>query len=146
MMDGCVVFSDVVTQVVWARLPIVAKFFCAMRQRSQCSFMSIDLSPLLVMLLVTTLSAVVLSVCIGVGGCLWPMVSNAWRAGIASLQLMKRYPNSASAAEDMTAFMICEMVRTGPLFGGTAESSYMKNALLPCLSLSILTVRKRHYR
>ena len=26
MMDGCVVFSDVVSQVVWAWLPIVAKW------------------------------------------------------------------------------------------------------------------------
>ena len=94
MMDGCVVFSDVVAQVVWARLPIVA-----------------------------TPSSVVLSVCIGVGGCLWPIVYNSWRAGIASLQSTKRAPNSASAVEDMTAFMICEMVRTDPLFSGTAESS-----------------------
>ena len=81
-----------------------------MRQQSQCSFMSIYLSRLLVMLLVTTPSVVVLSVCIRVGGCLWPNVSNAWRAGIASLQLMKGDPNSASAVEDMTAFMICEMI------------------------------------
>ena len=95
--------------------------------------MYIDLSRLLAMLLVMNPSAVVLSVCIGVGGCLWPIVSNARRAGIASLQLMKRAPNSASAAEDMTAFMICEMVRMYPLFGGTAES------------LSIMTGRKRHY-
>ena len=116
-----------------------------MRQQSQCSFMSIDLSRLLAMLLVTTPSAVVLSVCIGVGGCLWPIASNARRAGIASLQLMKRDLKSASAAEDMTAFMICEMVRTDPLFGGTAESPYMKNALLPYFSLSILTGRKRYY-
>ena len=97
-----------------------------MRQQSQCSFMSINLSPLLEMLLVTTTSAEVLSVCIGVDGCLWPIASNAWRAGIAFLQFMKRAPNSASVAEDMTAFMICEMVRTDPLFGGTAESSDMK--------------------
>ena len=88
--------------------------------------MSIDLSRFLTMLLVTTPRAVLLSVCIGVGGCLWPIVSNAWSAGIASLQLMKMSPNSASAAEDMTAFMICEMVRTDPLFGGTAELSDMK--------------------
>ena len=88
--------------------------------------MSIDLSRFLAMLLVTTPRAVVLSVCIGVGGCLWPIFSNAWRARMASLQLMKRDPNSASAAENMTAFMICEMVRTDPLFGGTAESSDMK--------------------
>ena len=64
MMDGCVVFSNVVAQVVWARFPIVAKL---------CSFMSIDLSRLLAMLLVTTPRVVVLSVCIGVGGCLWPI-------------------------------------------------------------------------
>ena len=88
--------------------------------------MSIDLSSLLAMLLVTTARAVVLSVCIGMGGFLWPVVSNEWRAGIASLQLMRRDPNSTSAAEYMTAFMICEMVRTDTLFGGTAELFDMK--------------------
>ena len=88
--------------------------------------MYIDLSRLLAMLLVTTPSAVVLSFCIGVGGCLWPIVYNEWRAGIASMQLTKRDPNSASAAEDMTAFMICEMVRTDPLFSRTSESLYIK--------------------
>ena len=88
--------------------------------------MSIDLSRLLEMLLVTTPSAVVLSVCIGVGGCLYTIVSNAWLAGIASLQLMKRAPKYDSAAEDMNAFMICEMVRTDTLFGRTAESSDTK--------------------
>ena len=107
--------------------------------------MSIDLSLLLAMLLVTTPREVVLLVCIGVGGCLWPIVSNEWRDGIASLQLTERSPNSASAAEDMTAFIIYEMVRTDPLFCGTAESSDMKNALLLCFLPSILTGRKRHY-
>ena len=95
--------------------------------------MSVDLSCLLAMLLVKTPIAVVLSVCIGVGGCLWPIVSNAWRAGIASIQLMKRDPNSASAAEDMTDFMICEMVRTDLLFGGTVESLDMKKFSLALL-------------
>ena len=61
--------------------------------------MSMDLSSLLAMLLVTTPRAVVFSVCIGVGGCLCPNISNAWRAGIASCQLMNRAPSSASAAE-----------------------------------------------
>ena len=88
--------------------------------------MSINLSRLIVMLLLTTPRAVVLSVCIGVGGCLWPMLSNAWNAGIASLQLIQRAPNSDSSAEDMTAFMIFEIVRMYPLFYGTAESSDMK--------------------
>ena len=57
---------------------------------------------------------------------MWNTVSNAWRAGIASLQLMKRSPNSASAADDMTAFMICDITRTDPLFDGMAESLDMK--------------------
>ena len=131
MMYGCVVFSDVVTQVVWARLPIVAKCFLCNVAAEPVYFRVHCLSRLLAILLVTTTSAVVLSVCIGVGGCLCLIVSNAWRAGIASLQLTKRAPNSASAVEDMTAFMICEMVRTDPLFGRTAELSDMKNALLP---------------
>ena len=74
----------------------------------------------------TTSKSVVLSVCIGVVSCLWTIISNAWRAVIASLKLMKRAPNSVSAAEDMNAFMICEMVRTDPLFGRTAELSEMK--------------------
>ena len=39
---------------------------------------------------------------------------------------MKRAPNSASAADYMSALMVCEMVRTDPLFGGTAESLDMK--------------------
>ena len=67
--------------------------------------MSMDLSPLLAMLLVTTPRVVVLSVCVGMGGCLCPIISNSWRAGIASWQLMNRVHISASAAEDMTALM-----------------------------------------
>ena len=57
---------------------------------------------------------------------MWTIVSNAWHAGIASLQLVKRAPNSDSFAEDMTAFMIFEIVGTDPLFDGMAESSDMK--------------------
>ena len=65
-----------------------------------------DLSLLLIMLLVTTSSDVVLSVCIGVRGCLCPISSWECRAGMASWQLMNRVHSSASAADDMTALMI----------------------------------------
>ena len=97
--------------------------------------MSIYLSRLLAILLVTTPIEVVLSFFIGVGGFLWPIVSNVWRSGIASLQLMNRVPNSASDAEDMTAFMVCEIVWTDPLFGGMAELLDM-NKLPPALLLA----------
>ena len=53
-----------------------------------------DLSRLLAIFLLTTPKAVVLSVCTDVGGCLCPMISSVCRAGIASLQLMKRAPSS----------------------------------------------------
>ena len=88
--------------------------------------MSMDLRRLLAILLGTTPWAVVLSVCINVGGCSFPITSRAGRAGMASLQLMRRAPSSASTAEDMTALMIWEMVTTATLFAGTAESFDMK--------------------
>ena len=58
-----------------------------------------DFRRLLAMLLVTTPSSVVLSVCIGVGGCLWPISSSLWHARIDSRRLMKMAPSLASAAE-----------------------------------------------
>ena len=45
---------------------------------------------------------------------------------MASRQLMKRAPSLASASEDMTALIICEMVMTAPLLGGMAELLDMK--------------------
>ena len=85
-----------------------------------------DFIRLLAIFLLTTPKALLLSVCTGVGGCLCPRISSACRAGIASLQLMKRAPSLASAAEDITALMIWETVRTTPLFDGMASSLDMK--------------------
>ena len=64
----------------------------------------------------------VLSVCIGAGGCLCPRRLRVCWARMASLQLMYRAPILASAADDMTALMICEIVRIAPLLRGTASS------------------------
>ena len=80
-----------------------------------------DFSRLLAIFLLTTPKAVVLSVCIGVGGCLCHMISSACCAGIASLQFMKRAPSLASTAEDITALKIWETVRMAPLFDGMAS-------------------------
>ena len=88
--------------------------------------MPIDFSGFLEMMLVTTLYAVVLYVCIGVGGFVCPIFSSACLAGMASLQLMKRAPSSASSADDMTALMILVVVNTAPLLGGNAMFFYMK--------------------
>ena len=96
--------------------------------------MSIYFRRFLSMLLVTNPIDVVLSVYIGVGGCLCPISSSAWRDGMPSRQLMKRAPSSASAAEDMMALMICVMMMTAPLFSVMAELLDMKKCPTALLS------------
>ena len=54
------------------------------------------------------------------------MNSRVWQAGTASLQLMQRVHTSASAADDMTALIICAVVRKAPLLGGFAVLLDMK--------------------
>ena len=48
------------------------------------------------------------------------------------LQLMIIAPSSASDADDMTAFMILDIVNTAPLLVGNAVVFYMKNVPLLC--------------
>ena len=66
--------------------------------------------------------AVVLSVCIGVLGCGCPISMRAILAGMASRAFMNNAPISASAADDMTAFIIWATFSTAPLLGGSFTS------------------------
>ena len=88
--------------------------------------MSIELSLFLAKLFVTNPSEVVLLICIEVESCLWHISSRVCCAWMASWQLMKRAPISASASYEMTALIIWEMFRTAPFFGGVAVSLDMK--------------------
>ena len=67
----------------------------------------------------TTASAIELSVCIGVGGCLWPSSSSTHLIYTASRAMMYNAASSASVADDMTFLMMCAMLRIAPLFGGS---------------------------
>ena len=78
------------------------------------------------MLLFTAPSTVVLSVYMGAGGWLCPISSWKICAGIVSRELTKSAKSSASAAEDMNALIIYDMVMTAPLLGGVLDSSVMK--------------------
>jgi hypothetical protein len=80
--------------------------------------MSIAFVRLGCILLLITPSAVELSVCIGVRGCGWPISVSICRRYTASLAFKNNAPNSASAADDITAFIMVAMVKTAPLFGG----------------------------
>ena len=65
-----------------------------------------------------TASAIELSVCSGVGGCLCPISSRMIRMYTASLAMMYNAANSASVADVMTCLIMCAMLSTAPLFCG----------------------------
>ena len=73
-----------------------------------------------------TASAIGLSVCIGVGGCLCPISSKMILMYTAYRAMMYNYANSASVANDITCFIIWAMLRTAPLFCGMLEFLYKK--------------------
>jgi hypothetical protein len=83
--------------------------------------MSMALSALGKILLVSSACAVALSVCIGVRGCGWPSSMRVCHMETAVFALMNRAPNSSSTADDMTAQIICEMLRTAPLLKGISS-------------------------
>ena len=85
-------------------------------------------------LFMTMPCAVVLSVCIGFGGCFCTISLSVWRAGMDSLKSMYMDISSDSSDEDMTVLMIFAIVRISPLFGGSGESLYMKKSF-PALLL-----------
>ena len=68
--------------------------------------MYIDFALLGWMLLFTTSEAVLLLICMGVFGCLWPSSSKFTLAGTASQALTNIAPDSASVADDITVLMI----------------------------------------
>ena len=73
------------------------------------------------MFLLITPSTMLSSVCIGVRSCLWTIYSIIFRMYKSSLALINRAPSSASAADNVTTLIICEIVSTAPLFGGNEE-------------------------
>jgi hypothetical protein len=68
--------------------------------------MSVAFNAFGIILLVSRSFAVLLSVCIGVGGWGWPSSLSVWCMETAVSALMKRALSSASAADDMTAHII----------------------------------------
>ena len=59
-----------------------------------------------------------LSVWMGVRGCGCPISSSVCCMDMVVLALMNSVPNSASVADDIIAFIICELFNTAPLLMG----------------------------
>jgi hypothetical protein len=72
-------------------------------------------------LLVSSACAVALLVWMGVRGCGCPNSSNVRRIDTAILALMNSAPSLASAANDITALMICELFNMAPLLMGISS-------------------------
>jgi hypothetical protein len=77
-------------------------------------------------LLLTTPNAVLLSVLMGVLGCLWPILLKSWCIGMAFQALIYSALSSALAALDTMAFRILETLCTVPLLRGFLESLKQK--------------------
>ena len=87
MVDGSVMFSGIVAVVGFSGGPIVVKLVLNQSTSKPVVF-HVHCFQFFMMLLFTTPRAVVLLVCIGVGGCLWPKNLSVCHDGIASPQLM----------------------------------------------------------
>jgi hypothetical protein len=72
-------------------------------------------------LLVSSACAIALSVFIVLRGCGWPSSVRVWCIKTTVFTLMNRAPNSVSAADDMTAQIICKMMRKSPLLKGMSS-------------------------
>ncbi len=74
--------------------------------------------------------AVELSVWIGVQGCRWLSSWRVWRIDRAVLALTNNAPISASAAEDITVRMICDILRTAPVVSHLPYRPEFKHQLM----------------
>ena len=84
-------------------------------------------------------SVVELLVCMGVGGCLWPNSSRIFRSSTALRALIYNAPILASAADDVTAFMILATLWIAPLLGGEGNI-FQKKVVPPCSAACVVFI------
>ncbi len=95
-------------------------------------------------LLVSSVCAIELSVWMGVCGCKCPISLSVCRMDTAILALMNSAPNSASVADDITAFIICEIFNTAPLLMGISSKPAMNSGRRLCCKLLVPRGRTHH--
>jgi len=78
----------------------------------------------------TTPSAIELSVCNGVHGCLCPIFSSMILMHMASRAMMYSAANSASVVDDITCLIMCAMLSMAPLLTGILALLERKSVLL----------------
>jgi hypothetical protein len=108
---------------------------CALQQPNQWNCMSMAFSALGRILLVSSACAVKLLVWMGVRDCECPISLSVLHMDTAVLALTNSAPSLASAANDITALIICEIFNTALLFMGISSVPAM-NIWPPALLLA----------
>ena len=121
MMCCAVMLCPVVGAIGWSGVPIVFELVLCFAVTKPMELHVHCFGATWLMLLVMMPSAVLLLVWIGVGGCLCPISSSRCCSGMALRALMYNALSAASAVNDITALMICNMFRIALLFAGSSE-------------------------
>jgi hypothetical protein len=122
MVFGSMVLCKIVGFVRLTFFPIDDKLALAHPVPNPVETYYHGLGPFLLDGVIGDTAVVMLSVTMGVGGCGWPSSSRHVRRGHAALPLWNKVPNSASAALDMTSFMIWHGISIAPLCVGAGAS------------------------
>ena len=91
----------------------VGNWVCCIRSYNQLKRMSMDFVLRWRIILLDIPATVELSTWISVGGCGWPSSSSVVHIAMASLQLWKAAPSSASAADAITFLMMMHGFKIG---------------------------------
>jgi hypothetical protein len=90
------------------------KYCCILLSNNQKYLISITCDLCCLIMLLTIPTVVVLSMCIGVGGCVWPSSARMSHKTLASCAFKKSAPSSTSAAEAVTSLRMVHVIRMAP--------------------------------
>ena len=124
---------------------VTFRIFYASWHTNQKYRISIALDLCLLIVLLTMLTAVVLSTWMGVGGCGCPSLCKIWRITLASWAFRNSAPSSASAADAATTFKMVQVIMILPLrkIGRPCFGKLSRGKYLPTLLLDRAAARER---
>jgi hypothetical protein len=113
--------GPVICQILGSRSPVKTILVLCFAAMQPMNCMSMAFKALGVIFLVSSAWAVELSVCMGVQICGCPISSRVRCMETSVLTLMNNAPSLASAADDITALIICNMLSTALLLMGMSS-------------------------
>ena len=140
MMGRCLPFSPVITPIERSQPPLKTKLFLTFSISDPMEPHIHALGTFWLDLFLITSSAVLLSFCIKVWSCLWPISSSICRMCRSFFVLKNKAQSSASTTDNMTDLMIYATVNTALLCSWSLGLSDMKKRP-PVLLLTFGSIR-----